>query len=231
MVVLLHLANNQTRTLPKSRIESLSDLIFGLALSIGAINLVSNVSNITTKGMLLNDIAVFGFSFLILISVWMRYTRTMTFFPFENRLSVSLNTALLFTVSLEPFLFNVLEMNRMLAEDFESQVYAIDLGIMMIILASFTLVLADEDRKLIPADMIREAKAESITMFVAGGLFLISLLEIFWVRGPYGFYLRYYLWMIPFVLAAVRRRTSSIMNFTRKSKQQKKSVDDLPQKE
>jgi uncharacterized membrane protein len=177
---------------------------------VGALTLVGSVNDIATTGELLNDIAVFGFSFLILISVWLRYTKIMSVLPLENRWVISLNTALLFTVSIEPFLFNVLQLDNVLSRDSSSQVYAIDLGIMMTILGGFTLVLAREDRKLIPNDLIREFKIESATMFIAGALFLISALPIFWTPGPNGLYWRFYVWIVPFALSAIRRRTMSV---------------------
>jgi uncharacterized membrane protein len=203
-------SETEIQTRPRPRIESLSDLIFGLALSVGALTLVGSVNDIATTGELLNDIAVFGFSFLILISVWLRYTKIMSVLPLENRWVVSLNTALLFTVSIEPFLFNVLQLDNVLSKDSSSQVYAIDLGIMMAILGGFSLVLAREYRKLIPKDMVREFKTESATMFIAGALFLISTLPIFWTLGPGGLYWRFYLWIVPFALSAIRRRSTSI---------------------
>ncbi len=70
------MSDSQTETRPRPRIESLSDMIFGLALSVGAITLVGNPP--TTGGALYNDILAFDFGFLILISVWMRYTKIMS---------------------------------------------------------------------------------------------------------------------------------------------------------
>lgn len=211
----LSVTHSQVR--PKPRIESLSDLIFGLALSVGAITLVGNINSIATGQMLLNDITTFGFSFLILISVWLRYTRIMSALPLENRWSIFLNTALLFTVSLEPFLFNVLQMDTNLSDAISSQFYAADLGVMMTILASFTLVLADEERNLIPKDMIKGFKVETIVMFAAGALFLISILPIWWTPGPGGMYLRFYIWMVPFAMSAIRRRSIDVIEGIKKS--------------
>ncbi|MDA4132872.1 MAG: TMEM175 family protein, partial [Thaumarchaeota archaeon] len=54
-----------------------------------------------------NDLATFGFSFLILITMWLRYTRIMSVFPIETRRVNNLNILLLFCVSIEPFLFNL----------------------------------------------------------------------------------------------------------------------------
>jgi len=58
------------------RIESLTDLVFGPALSIGAIGLISNRPKNTE--ILVESIAGFGFSFLILISIWFRYSEVMS---------------------------------------------------------------------------------------------------------------------------------------------------------
>jgi hypothetical protein len=55
---------------------------------------------------------------------------------------------------------------------------------MMTILGSFTLILADQERKLIPKDLTKEFKIDSITMFLAAGLFFVSLLPVFWNPGP-----------------------------------------------
>src|SRR6266705_5184687 len=57
---------------PKPRIESLSDLIFGLALSIGALALIAQP--VLTAGDLLRDLLDFAFGFIVLIVVWVRYT-------------------------------------------------------------------------------------------------------------------------------------------------------------
>jgi uncharacterized membrane protein len=215
------LLTEEIQTRPKPRIESLSDLIFGLALSIGAVSLLGNLNSITSSRILFNDIVTFGFSFLIIIGVWMRYTKLMSVLPLENRWTVSLNTALLFTVSLEPFLFNVMQLDVALSGEFSSQFYAADLGVMMAILGSFSLVLADEERKLIPKDLVREYRRQSVILFVAAALFFISTSDIFWVYGPNHLYWRFYLWIIPFVLSSVQRRTTGIIGEIRKHQQKK----------
>ncbi|MGI0078482.1 MAG: hypothetical protein ACRECH_02555 [Nitrososphaerales archaeon] len=69
---------------------------------------------------------------------------------------------------------------------------------------------------MIPKELIKEYKIESITMFVAGALFLVSTLEFFWAMGPNGLYWRFYLWIIPFVLSSIRRRTSSLIGDIKK---------------
>jgi len=53
---------------PRLRIEAFSDLIFGLALSIGALTLIGQQP--TSFEALMIALGLYGFSFLILVSVW-----------------------------------------------------------------------------------------------------------------------------------------------------------------
>lgn len=100
------MAQEKVGTPQKTRIESLSDLIFGLALSIGALTLIGQPPS--DFQALVLSIAFYAFSFLILISVWYSYTQTMAFIRVETDRLVSFNILLLFLVSIEPFLFNQL---------------------------------------------------------------------------------------------------------------------------
>jgi|SRR6267378_4551260 len=77
----------------RPRIESLTDLVFGLALSIGAIGLISNRPKNTE--ILVESIAGFGFSFLILISIWFRYTEVLSVIRVEMTRTRAPNTTLL----------------------------------------------------------------------------------------------------------------------------------------
>src|SRR6266704_4204216 len=91
---------------PRPRIESLTDLVFGLALSIGAIILISKQP--ANPVDLYRAIAGFGFSFLILIQIWFRFTEVMSVLPIQTTWTRVLNTLLLLLVALEPYLFNTL---------------------------------------------------------------------------------------------------------------------------
>ena len=84
------MAEEVTKSNSKSRIESLSDLVFGLALSIGAISLFANPPS--TVAALQSDVLEFGFSFLILITVWTRFSNLMEVLPIETRSTLILNT-------------------------------------------------------------------------------------------------------------------------------------------
>jgi len=82
----------------------LSDLIFGLALSIGALALIAQP--VLTAGDLLRDLVDFAFGFIVLIVVWVRYTGCMTYLTIETHGVLRLNLLMLFLVALEPYLFN-----------------------------------------------------------------------------------------------------------------------------
>src|SRR5579864_6928371 len=91
----------------KVRIESLSDLIFGLALSIGSLFLVGKVPQ--SGQDLVDSVLLFGFGFVIVVMTWLAYSRTMAVLPAEVPFALIVNLALLFVVAIEPYLFYVLE--------------------------------------------------------------------------------------------------------------------------
>lgn len=196
------------------RIESLSDLIFGLALSIGAIALIGNPPS-TVSG-LFDDMLTFAFSFIILISVWIRYTRIMSSLPLENRRTMLLNTLLLFTVSIEPFLFNIFRSGNSTTPvaaallEMASALYGVDLGVMMLIMGIFTVALADEERKLVPKEMRKKLRNEAATWLISAAIFLISATPIF--TGPLlqGTLVRTDLWLGALLVVFVRRRAGKL---------------------
>ena len=199
----------ETSVRPRPRIESLSDLIFGLALSVGSLALVANPPR--TGGALISDVATFGFTFLILISVWFDYTRIMSVMPLNERRTVTLNTLLLFTVSLEPFLFLQLQASGISEAFFQvaSQAYAVDLGLMMAILASFTGSLAVDSTVHLEPRYREGFRKESITRFVVAGIFFLSAVPVFgeYTVGIGSFHepLRILMWFAP-ALYAIHRR-------------------------
>jgi len=198
---------------PRPRIESLSDLVFGLALSIGAFALVSNPP-VSDRGFY-QDVGTFAFNFIVLISIWLRYTRIMSVLPVETRGTILLNGVLLFTVALEPFTFNILRsintINPASPALYEaaSSFFGLDVGAMMLIMAVFTLALADQENRLVPRSMLRQLQEEAITWGVAAGLFLISAVPLFGrinVGGVVvsGLSLRYLLWLVAIIFSWIR---------------------------
>jgi uncharacterized membrane protein len=136
----------------RPRIQSLSDLIFGLALSISALTLISQQP--ATTQQLMASIGLYGFSFLILISVWRLYSSITSILPTETLGLTDLNIVLLFTVSIEPYLFNELFALKGAMFYNVSNIYALDLAAMFLILAFFHHSLANEEKKLVPKSLL-----------------------------------------------------------------------------
>jgi uncharacterized membrane protein len=201
---------------PRPRIESLSDLIFGLALSIGAIALIGSPP-VTVNG-LYRDILTFTFNFIILIGVWLRYTRVMSVLPLETRLTVALNTLLLFCVSIEPFLFNTLRSGNSALpvvkelQDIATQLYGLDLGVIMVVMGLFTATLAQEERALVPKEMVRQLRSEAGSWLVAGAVFLVSGLPFFNSTFLFGTFVRFDLWVGALLIVTIRRSASRILS-------------------
>jgi len=200
---------------PRPRIESLSDLVFGVALSIGAFALVSSPP--TDAAGFYRDTLTFGFNFVVLISIWIRYTRIMSALPVETRTTMTLNTILLFTVSLEPFIFNILRSANSSSHPspalFEaaSSSFGSDIGAMMLIMGIFTLALADEEKRLVPAEMLGRLRSEAGIWFTSAGIFLVSALPLFGriFIGPVpfsGLSLRWLMWAAAMAFSWVRGR-------------------------
>lgn len=200
---------------PRPRIESLSDLVFGLALSIGAFALVSSPP--TDGAGFYRDVITFGFNFVVLISIWIRYTRIMSALPVETRGTMTLNAILLLTVSLEPFIFNILRSGNASLHPssslFEaaSSSFGIDVGAMMLIMGVFTLALADEEKRLVPSEMLGRLRSEAEIWFTSAGIFLVSAVPVFGriFIAPVslsGLSVREFMWAVAVAVSWVRGR-------------------------
>jgi len=190
---------------PKFRIESLSDLIFGLALSIGALTLIGQPPSDIQQ--LLLSIIYYAFSFFILIRVWYSYSRTMEELIIETKRALYLNISLLFLVSIEPFLFNQLITSNISAQ-YVSIIYAFDLGGLFAILALFAgSLLSNKDR---PTHVLRHYSLSRIMLITGALLFFASTLPFFWtlvipINNSTRIPSRFLIWMIPLLLPFIRR--------------------------
>lgn len=190
---------NRGQTIPRPRIETLSDLVFGLALSIGALTLVGKPPS--TPADIRSDVLGFGFSFIILISVWLRYAQIMSTLPLETGTTVLLNIALLFLVSVEPYLLSLLNSAEALSMfDYASVVYALDLAGLMAILGLFTHMLTIEERRLIPARLLGQQRRMRNVFFISAFLFLVSTLPQFLVWRFEGTPVRVMFWYVPLIV-------------------------------
>jgi uncharacterized membrane protein len=192
---------------PRPRIETLTDLIFGLALSIGAVGLLNNRPPDTQD--FLYGVFFFGFSFFILIGIWLRYTDTMSILPVETSGTRSLNIALLFLVALEPYLFNLVAQTNSFSGDVASAAFAADLGGVFAILALFNNVLASKKRGLVGPDKISNYRLLRDLELVATAFFWISILPQFYtivaIEGSIKIYVRYFVWVPTLFLPQLKR--------------------------
>jgi uncharacterized membrane protein len=188
---------------PRPRIESLTDLIFGLALSIGALGLLNNKPANTLD--LLGSVSFFAFSFFILIFIWLRYTDTTSVLPIETPVTRTLNILLLFLVALEPYLFNLIGGTSGLSGNTASIAYAVDIGAIYAILASFSNILASQKRGLVEPSMIRKYRVIRDLQILVAAIFWISILPQFSTPvltfGTVHLFARYFLWATTLVFS------------------------------
>jgi len=201
------LTENVADTVPRPRIESLSDLVFGLALSVGALSLLSKLPS--NPAEVRSDIVAFAFSFLILTFVWLSYTRAMSVLPIETRATLVLNITMLFLVAIEPYLFYLVSLFGHTGEyhvvDYASVMYALDMGGLMAILAFFYHQLSVEERRLIPQKLIAQHKRIRNVLFISAGLFFLTVFPQFWSWQIDSVPLRLYLWLSPMAIAWISR--------------------------
>ena len=204
---------NSINRIPKARIESLTDLIFGLALSIGAVSLLSKPP--ATPGDVISDLLGFGFSFLILISIWFRYTNIISILPFETTRVMFLNAVLLFLVSVEPYLLSILafgsfQSSQAAVVDFASQAYALDLAGLMMVLGFFAHQVAVVARKRVNTHLECTHRRTRDMQFFSAALFAVTTLHVFWIWKINGTALRFYVWYAILLLTMLIRLTSRL---------------------
>jgi uncharacterized membrane protein len=163
---------------PRPHIQTLSDLIFGLALSIGAITLIGQLPTNATQVFV--AIGQYGFSFLILVGVWRAYSNIMSVLPVESNALIDLNIVLLFLVSIEPYLFYQVLVFTGENWNAVSTGFALDLGLMYLILAFFFNTLANEEKKLVPSGLLKKFRANRNRVLIASAVFFISMAPIFY---------------------------------------------------
>jgi hypothetical protein len=196
----------------KIRIETLSDLVFGLALSIGSLFLIDKTPQ--SGQDLVVYVGEFGFGFLIVVMTWLGYSRTMAALPEEAPFALPANLALLFVVILEPYLFFVLDSSPTAdMANWASVAYGLDLGGLFFLQAGLAYVVVNEAKKgaaarrrLHPAVVARFRRWMKLEV-VAGLIFAVSTLPVFWVAVPGG-QLRFDVWFLSLALFLGARATA-----------------------
>ena len=182
-------------------------MLFGLAVAISAFPLLLRLPA-KPFGIVI-DISEFGFSFLILVSVWLGYWNIVSVLPMEDNTIVALNIGLLFLVSIEPYLFylNIIFdlSEHAILLNYASILYALDMSGLMLILALFTYELAREERGLVPADLIAQYKRGRDSLFISAGLFLVTVMPFFWSIKVQNLPLRFCFWLIPLAISFAMR--------------------------
>ena len=190
---------------PRPRIETLADLIFGLSLSIGSIALIANPPK--SAGEITTHILAFAYTFFVLITTWLIYTTYMSVFPVETRTVTFLNVGLLLLVAIVPYLLNGVEVaNPALTSDeismiqnYSSTLFALDLGGILLILATFAHVISLEEKKLVAPELVTLFRSGRNRMAILAVLTLISVAPEFWEWTLLGIPIRLYLWYPPLI--------------------------------
>lgn len=203
---------SQTPAIPRPRIQGLSDLIFGLALSIGSAQTL--VSYPKGGYEIVTALVVFGFSFIILINVWLRYTSITSVVPIETVTMVRLNVLLLFLVAIEPYLFSIISKSGLSGDPGldASSLYALDIAGMNFVIAYFTHLTTIEGKKLIPSDLIRRFRLSRTLLVLVGLIFAISAIPYFGTVEVLGQSLREVLWIatVPMIwISRISSRTAT----------------------
>ena len=184
----------------KKPIEDLSNMVFGLALSIGSLEFVVNLN--VDHQVVLDSLFTFFFNFILVVYIWFRYTRALSLIRVENRIEMDLNILLLFLIIIEPYLFDLLNASNLPSDlDFSSVLFAFDVGTMMLILGViYTIGLRyyknkDKDKEkdntfLYSYDSIK------IGLYITGIIFIISAMPTFWEISLLGTKLRFISWVV-----------------------------------
>jgi len=204
--------NGVAQPVTRPRIQILSDMVFGLALSIGAVTLVGQAP-VTSQDFLVS-LAYYMLSFLIVIRVWLSYTSILSTMPVETQGLMDLNVLLLFTVSIEPYIFREVLISSGDLWSTTSAVFSLDLAAMFAVLAVFAHYLGDEDRKLVPESLFAKHRRNRNYLLLTTAVLLVSLIPIFGTLTVFSvqlgtsltnIHLRVIVWIFVWLSAWVRR--------------------------
>ncbi len=189
----------------KKSIESLSSIVFGIALSIGTFTFITNDSRLLGINLL-----TFAFSFIILIYIWLRYTKILELIKVETNLEMLLNIVMLFLVIVEPYLFNQVQVNAFplgtySALQYTSFLFGADIAALMFTLA-LIYILGLNDYKELDRNIVARYDYIRNDLLVTGAIFVISDLSFVWNHFLFGIQIRFVFWFIAAFVAVVLRK-------------------------
>ena len=211
---------DRPRRRPRPRLESLSDLIYGLSLSIGAISLVITNAQTSTVSDINRNVLEFLFVFLLLITSWMIYTSDMSVLPIETRLVTFLNVVLLILVAIFPYLFDqvVSTFNPDSVQEYASVLFTADLAGTLVIMATFAHIIASEEEHLVDGEIMIRFRRARDRMSVLTVVVLLSLAAP-WDWLFMGLHVRLFIWYIPIVSFWVFRMARSPFSYSSGARQ------------
>ncbi len=185
----------------KGQFKSLTDIVFGLAISIGGIGFITSIPR--SSADIFSGMAWFALGFLILIALWVNYTRVIDETEIESPGDMILNVLLLLCVSLEPIVLNIISALSSNSApqvqpgllDFSTTIYAVDVGSMLLIFSLlYHWVVQDKIKAGLYQQMMEFRHLRNIRV-LEGGIFFLSVLPFFWNDVVNGIQLRYIIWL------------------------------------
>ena len=182
----------------RKKIEDLSNLVFGLALALGAFSLIKPVTD--DLASLFNTIVQFGLSFAVIIWIWWLYNRMVNEQDLARKGMVPLNILMLFLVVIEPFLLSV-------SQSYSSGkvAYSLDLGITLLIMALLTNTAAPGSGMEPAEPERRRRRANRYLSLLCAAIFFVSLVPQL-LLGQTGENIQSVMWLSALFIGVVGRR-------------------------
>ena len=188
-------------------VENLVDLVFGLALSIGSLILVTSPPK--NPHELLEDVIAFAYGFIILVFIWEEFSQHMMLVKVETKGMLRTTYIMLFLVAIEPYLFNLITSpqqtgpNVEMIDSLASMIYALDLAGLMLVLAFFSDHIAKQN-DLEDSSLRAIYRSKRDSFLLSATVFLLSVLPFFWDSSLLDLRTRYWLWILAPILARLR---------------------------
>lgn len=172
------------------QMETLSEIVFGLSITFSAIQFA--LSPPTEAARTLSLIAEFAVSFLVLVWVWITYIRVVANLGTGQRPSLWLNVALLLLATVEPYLLYIVWLGtfqtpsqtpaQLLSDQVIAAAWSIDIGLMLVILATMTRSTLAGPSTTASAARRRAVRSYSDWFYAMGLIVALTSLPVFWIQ-------------------------------------------------